>query len=256
MVVASMIFFPSRDITSEPNDLGIRFEDLRLKTSDGAELHGWFLHAQSTKTQDETSQLTLLWLHGNAGKISGRISKAEGWVKRGVNVLLVDYRGYGKSSGKIDAEENLHHDAQAAWTWLRDVKGIPPNDMVLYGESIGSVPAIRLAAEALARALILEAPFTSTKEMTKIHYGGMVPDFMIKDFQMDNVSRIGGIQCPLFVIQGSEDEVVPIQMGKAIFEKAPDPKEMWIIEGGLHNDLPSRTGSQFVEKPLEFVQGH
>ncbi len=244
-MIASMIFFPTREYVADPKTSGLPYEEVICVTQDKVKLKGWFFPAPNAKS-------CLLFFHGNADNIGSRIPKAKEWVKRGVSVLLVDYRGYGKSEGEIKAACDLTLDAEAALAWLAKEKGIAPENIILYGESIGSVPSIELANKAKFKAVILEAPFTSVKDMAKLIYG-MAPDFMLKDFEMNNEERIRGIKSPVFIMQGSEDDVVPFSMGQKVFKNAPQPKEFFEIKGAQHNNISEVAGDEFFEKPFQFV---
>ena len=248
-MIASMIFFPVRDFSMRPSELGLSSEDVWCRTEDGLKLHGWFLHPEG---RQEKTDLCLIFFHGNADNISIRLPKAGEWVKRGISVLLVDYRGYGQSEGNIKHGNDLVLDARAAYDWLRKEKGYEAPQLILYGESIGSVPVIELASKERFRAVILEAPFTSLKELAKHHYG-WVPDFFLKDFVMDNESNVAHLKSPLFIIHGTSDEIAPISLGRRLFEKAPEPKKMFEVKGAHHNDVDSIAGNDFFEAPHQFI---
>ena len=247
-MIASMIFFPTREFETKPQDFGMTAEDVWCKTADGIKLHGWYFDAK------KEGGLNLLFFHGNAGNISIRLSQAKEWTERGISVLLLDYRGFGKSEGAIKHGDDLIKDAQAALEWLKKNKRVDISQMILFGESIGAVPAIELASRYKFKAIIIEAPFTSIKELAKKHYG-MAPDFMLKDFLMDNESKIGKLQTPVFILHGTEDEVVPFEMGTRLFEKAPEPKQFLAITGAHHNDITMVGGEEFYEKPSQFILG-
>ncbi len=244
-MITSMLFFPVRDFSIKPKSLGLTAEDVFLNTEDGVKLHGWFFPVKESNS-------CLLLFHGNADNISIRLPKAKAWIDRGVSVLLIDYRGYGKSEGEIKSSSDLTKDAKAGFDWLKNKKNYSSSQIILYGESIGSVPAIELAVYEKFKALILEAPFTSLKDMAKLLYG-MAPDFMLKDFQMNNENNISRLKTPVLILQGTEDEVVPFSMGQRLFKKAPEPKSFFEIKGGHHNDLAETAGEQYYSKPFEFA---
>ncbi|MBI4358274.1 MAG: alpha/beta hydrolase [Candidatus Omnitrophica bacterium] len=257
-MIASMIFFPVREFSARPEHFGLSAEDVWCRTSDGVRIHGWLIPSGATArtTGGGASEISscLLFFHGNADNISIRLPKAKEWVERGISVLLLDYRGYGKSEGKIDQGVNLYQDAEAAVRWLKENKNFDPSQLILYGESIGAYPAIELAVRQKFRAVILEAPFTSIKELAKKHYG-LAPDFFLKDFLMDNESKISELKSPLFILHGGDDEIVPVEMGRRLFEKAPAPKEFFAIQGAHHNDISLIGGTDFYEKPFRFAVG-
>jgi len=224
-------------------------EDAAIKTSDGVNLHGWFIKA-------EKEIGTLLFFHGNAGNISGRLFKIKGWVDRGFSVLLFDYRSYGLSEGTITHGEDIITDAEAALAWLREKKQSKLDHIVLYGESLGTYPAVRLAVKYRAAALILEAGFTSFKDLTVKHYAmipGMLAESLIADFKFPNIEYIVDVQSPVFIIHGNRDEICPYEMSEKIFELAPEPKGFLSVPDGMHNDLPIKAGDDFWQKPYEFV---
>ena len=246
-MIASMIFFPTREFSARPEDFGLRAEEVWCQTQDKIKLHGWFFQAE----QKEAS-LCLLLFHGNADNISSRLPKAQAWLKRGISVLLIDYRGYGKSDGKIEKGSDLYEDACTALNWLTKEKAYSSERIILYGESIGSVPAVELASQQAFKAVILEAPFTSLKEIAKHHYG-LVPDFMIQDFLLNNESKMPRLKSPVFILHGNEDEVVPFEMGKRLFDKAPHPKDFLEVKKAHHNDISIVGGADFFEAPYQFV---
>lgn len=246
LMIASLIFFPEKTFYEKPADYGLIAEDVRFRTEDGVSLHGWYLPAPENKA-------VLLFFHGNAGNISGRLSKADGWVRRGYSVFLVDYRGYGASEGRIEHQDDVIRDADAALAWLLDEKKQPLSKIVLYGESLGSHPAIRLGSEHAVAAVILEAPFTSFVDLGKIHYP-VVPSAVIRDFAFPNEDFIAYLKAPLFILHGMEDEICPYAMAGELFEKAPLPKEFFSIADGMHNDLPIKAGEDYWNRPASFLE--
>ena len=245
-MIATLIFFPTRDYTALPEHYGLKSEEVRVTTEDGVKLIGWFLPAEPV------SAGVVYLLHGNAGNISDRLFKAAEWVRRGFSVFLLDYRSYGKSEGKITSERDLVLDAEAGIRWLREVKKVENAKLILYGESIGCAPVIELARKTPFRALILEAPFTSLPEVCKVHYP-FIPTAILGAFQLRNLDKISEIKSPVFVIHGEDDEICPFSMGEMIFEKAPEPKEFFRIPHGHHNDLPDAGGPSFYDKPVQFI---
>ena len=248
-MITSMIFFPEKAFYEKPEDYGFQWEDAGIRTSDGVNLHGWFLRAHSERG-------VILFLHGNAGNISGRLFKAQGWVERGFSVLLADYRGYGQSEGSIKQGEDIFLDAEAALDWLIQEKHFTLPRIIVYGESLGSHPAIRLAAKHRFASLVLEAPFTSFQDLAAKHYAmipGMIAEKLLGDFKFPNMDYVGTLQSPVFIIHGTNDDICSYEMGKKLFEKAPEPKGFLSIPGGAHNDLPIAGGRDFWQKPYEFV---
>ena len=239
-MINSLLFFPEKEIMEHPADYGLRAEDVYPVTEDGVKLHGWYFQAMQAKG-------ALLFLHGNAGNISGRVHKAKGWVERGVSVLLLDYRGYGESGGEIQHGDDLVRDAQAGLDWLINQKFFSVQNIILYGESLGSHPVTRLAVDHKAQGLILEAPFTAFSDLAAIHYPAL-PKFMVaallKDFRFDNLDPIKKIQTPLFIMHGTADATCPYEMGQTLFS-VPDAG---------HNNLAEVAAENYWNTPQEFFQ--
>jgi len=247
MIVSSLLFFPDEVLVAQPQDLGLESENVTCVTNDGVKLFGWYLPAKNPKA-------TLLLLHGNAGNISTRLDKAKGWVDRGVSVFLIDYRGYGKSEGVITCEMDLYLDGAAALKWLKDDKGIPYPEVIMYGESLGTAPAIEIATQTRLKGIILEVPFVSLLKMAQKHHP-WVPLFIARNFQLDNLSKIGKILCPLFIIHGTDDDICPYEMGQRLFAAATQPKDFLTIPGGLHSDLREKGGAAYFDRPYRFLLG-
>jgi len=244
-MLASMIFFPDKAFYQTPEEYGFDWEDVYLQTSDEVKIHGWYLTAPNQKG-------AIIFYHGNAGNISYRLFKSKGWIDRGISVFLVDYRGFGKSEGKIKGAQDLLRDGQAALDWTVQTKDLPLSKIILYGESIGSFPALKLGSDNKVGAVILEAAATSLHDLARLHYP-FVPKVILNDFAMPNDEQIKDLKAPLFILHGTRDEICPYKMGQALYELAPEPKEMFSIEGGMHNDLPMVGGEDFIEKPYRFV---
>ena len=244
-MIASLIFFPTQEYSALPKDYGLASEMVRITTKGGTQLEGWFLPAADSKG-------TIYLLHGNAGNISDRLFKAASWISIGFSVFLLDYRSYGKSSGKITSENDIYEDASAGLLWLREEKKQENSKIILYGESIGAAPVLELASKGNFFAVILEAPFTSLSSVAKMHYP-FVPDFVMNRFRFENLEKISKVKSPIYIIHGEKDEICPFEMGKTLFEKAREPKEFFRIPGGHHNDLTDIAGKEFYEKPALFL---
>lgn len=241
-----MIFFPEKGFYEKPGNYGYAYENVHFQTEDGVALFGWFLNAKGP------ARGTLLLTHGNAGNISHRLYKVKGWIERGFSVFLIDYRGYGQSQGTIRNSEDILRDARAGLKWLREEKKIPLSEVVLYGESLGSYPVIRLGAEHPVLAVVLEAPFTSFLDLAAVHYP-YVPKVLLKGFEFDNLKSISSLKSPIFILHGTQDEICPYSLSQALFKKALEPKEFFAVHGGNHNDLPLSAGEDFWERPYQFV---
>lgn len=230
------IFFPSRDFSFTPNDIGLKFQDIFFKTQDGLNINAWFIPSNTP-----TSSYTLLFSHGNGGNISHRISKIEMLNKLDLNIFIYDYRGYGKSQGR-PSEAGIYLDTEAAYSYLVQEKNIKPDTIIAYGESLGSTASIDLASKVKLKALILEGAFSNAKDMAKEVYP-FLPGFFIKT-KFDSLNKIKNITAPKLFIHSSSDEIVPIELGKKLFDAAKEPKFFKTIGGG-HN-------TSFIDSENEF----
>jgi fermentation-respiration switch protein FrsA (DUF1100 family) len=240
------IYFPSRAHEATPAGLGLPSEEVRLTAEDGVRLHGWFLPVRGARW-------TVLLSHGNAGNISHRLDRTLFLQTRlGASVLLYDYRGYGRSEGSPD-EPGTYRDARAAYRYLVERRRVPPERLVLFGESLGSAVSLDLALAHPAAALILEAPFTSVPAMARTTIFFPLAPFVRTRY--DNLEKVGRLRMPLLVLQGDHDEVVPFAQGRRLFEAAPGPKRFFAIPGAGHNDTFLVGGDAYWQAIADFLAG-
>ena len=220
-----LIFFPTRGHLAKPADYGLRADELRVTASDGTELHGWWIQGSSGRV--------LVWYHGNAGNIVDRLDNARLFVQRlGVDIVLIDYRGYGLSQGKPD-ERGLYLDGVAIYDTVV-ARGARPEDIVLFGRSLGGAVAVEVALRRPAGALVLESAFRSVPALAREHYW-FVPSALIRT-KLDTESRIHRVQLPKLFLYSDRDEIVPLDHGLTLFARAKDPKRFHVIEGAGHNN--------------------
>jgi alpha-beta hydrolase superfamily lysophospholipase len=225
-----LIYFPEARLEVTPEALGMGHDELALTTSDDERLHGWFLPSPV----DSDHRYTVLMCHGNAGNISHRLDRTLLMHSNlGTDVLLFDYRGFGRSSG-APSEPGTYDDARAAYRYLVDERGIPGERIVLFGESLGAAVALQLATEVDAAGLVLEAPFTSIRDMAKEVYP-FIPNGWVRT-RYENLEKIAALAMPLLVIHGTEDATVPFDQGQKLFDAAPEPKQFVAIDGAGHSD--------------------
>ncbi len=235
------VYFPSR----YPDgywELGDRFgaADVWLTTRDGVRLHAWWVAPSGAR-------IATLHLHGNGGNISHRGMHIRGLTAAGTALLLLDYRGYGKSGG-WPTEKGLYADADAGYDHLIR-QGFSPNRIVVYGESLGTSVAVDLAARRPAGGVILEAPFTSASDIAARVLPGIGP-LVMRSF--NTRAKIGRVRAPILVLHGDRDEVIPFEVGQALFAAAPEPKEFWRVIGAHHSDIPEFATPEYVERMQAF----
>ena len=226
---ARYVYFPelpSRQVDATPADIGLAFDAVTLNTADGETLAGWFVPAPAARG-------TLLYLHGNGGNIGHRTDQIEVFHRLGLDVFIIDYRGYGASSGK-PSEEGTYQDALAAWNWLTQQKRLAPERIVVFGESLGGSIAAWLAARQSPAGLLIYASFTSVPEMAQALYP-MFPAARLVRYRYDTRAALGKVNCPVLILHSPEDEIIPFSHGKALLEAAREPKRLAELRGG-HND--------------------
>lgn len=209
------------------SNLAALMREQTMPGADGLELGAWYAAAKPGLP-------TLLYLHGNAGTLGGRAERVLPYLERGYGVLLVAYRGYGGNPGS-PTEAGLYADARAHLDWLLG-QGVPAEQVVLYGESLGAAVAVQLATERPLGALVLEAPFASILHSARDRFPLFAFDMLIRD-KFASLDKIDRVQAPLFIIHGDQDRVTPQRFGRMLFEKAREPKEGFWPAGAGHNDL-------------------
>jgi fermentation-respiration switch protein FrsA (DUF1100 family) len=229
-------------LTAQPPDLP-GFGDLTLTTADGERLVAWYKPA-------DPGRATVLYFHGNGGTLVGRRDRARRLGLDGRGVLLVSYRGYSGSTGS-PTEEGLRMDARAAYDWL--AARVPPTLIVLYGESLGSGVAVRLAADRSVGGLILDAPFTSITDVARTRYWFAPVDGLLLD-QYRSIDAIKAVKAPLLVMHGDRDGVVPIGLGERLFAAAPGPKRFVRLPGVDHVGVLEHGGLEPVRAFLAEIE--
>ena len=216
---------PGRTLTMTPSDAGMDYEDVSIETSDGIRLHGWYIPGRSNRV--------LLFFHGNAGNISHRLLSIRQFHELGLSVLIIDYRGYGQSGGGI-TEAGIYKDADAAWLYLTQARGVADSNIVVFGRSLGASVAARLAAKQRPLGLVLESSFTSVPDIAQELYPWLPARWLsrLQHATRDYVTEVG---CPVLVIHSREDEIIPFHHGEAIYEAAPEPRTLLELKG-THND--------------------
>lgn len=232
-----LLYSPSEEVFSIPHEIGLDFEDVIFKSSDGFDLSGWYIPAKKPK-------FTVLFCHGNGGNISHRLDSINIFHNLGLNCFVFDYRGYGNSRGK-PSEEGTYTDAMAAYKWLIEQKKTAAENIIIFGRSLGGTIAAQLAGKAEARALVVESAFTSYVDIGKEYYPYM-PIRWFARFDYRTTEFIKNVRCPVMLIYSRNDEIVPYKHGLELYEAANEPKEFIEIFGG-HNDCFIASGEIYTE---------
>jgi fermentation-respiration switch protein FrsA (DUF1100 family) len=218
-------FRPSREITMTPADFGMNFEDVTFAASDGVKLNGWFIPAPNERG-------VLLFFHGNAGNISGRLASIEIFRDLGFSVFIIDYRGFGRSEGRASIS-GAALDALAAWDYLTVERELPRDKIVIFGRSIGGAVAMELMRQAEPRALILESTFSSLPEMIRVPFLVPVVRLLIGDVY-NSAEAASALTVPTLCIHSPGDDVVPYQLGRRLYDSVASEKIFVELQGG-HN---------------------
>ncbi|MEG4214754.1 alpha/beta fold hydrolase [Microcoleus sp. Pol14C6] len=285
------IFFPARAIETTPDDFQLKYQDvwLPIPTKTGAvdSVHGWWIPASgnppspplsrggarkgesflATPQSDKRAIATVpalnkglggvvLYLHGNASNVGANVEHAYRFHRLGLSVFVMDYRGYGKSQGDFPSESQVYEDAQLAWDYLVKQRGINPNQIYLYGHSLGGAIAIDLAVRhPEAAGLVVEGSFTSTRAMVNFQKGlfWMFPIDLLLTQRFDSLSKVDRLQMPVLFIHGTADNVVPVEMSKKMFEAAPEPKQLYIVPDGGHTNVAQIGGAEYLQILSQFL---
>lgn len=235
-----LVYHPYPTMEGSPADLHLPFEEVKARSEDGVELYGWWVPADGARW-------TLLFSHGNAGNISHRLEKLAILHRLGFNVLLYDYRGYGRSGG-APQEQGLYADARAMHAYLVGTRKIPAERIVAFGESIGSVISAHLAAERPVGAVVLEGVFSSLADMAASaapFLAGLAGD------RFNTLASMPNIAAPLLVLHSPDDDMIPFAQAEKVFAAAREPKTLVRLKGG-HNDAFVESGALYSDSLRAF----
>jgi len=238
-----LIFMPTRDIIGDPREIGCRFEDVTVKDASGESIHGWFVGHEAAKA-------TVVFCHGNAGNISYRLETLQLLHGLGLAVLIFDYPGYGNSSGS-PSEQGIDAAADAMWRYLVEQRRLAPEDIIIWGRSLGGAVAVGLAARHSPKALIVESTFTSIGDMAARLYPWL-PVRILSRFSFDAASKVATLGFPKLFVHSREDDIVPFALGKRLFEAAAEPKQFVEIEG-FHDGGFLESGEKYLTPVRAFL---
>lgn len=243
VIQSRLIYYPASQLPYTPADISLEYEDIFFTTEDSVQLNGWFV-------PHDDARGTILFQHGNAGNISGRLATILLIHKLRLNVLIYDYRGYGKSEGN-PTEEGTYRDARAAWNYLTKERAIQPGQIILMGRSLGGAVAAWLATKVQPGGVILESTFTSAADLGAELYP-LFPVRWIIHFNYTTINSLKKIDVPLLIVHSKEDDLVPFSHGKKLFEAANEPKIFLEIQGNHGNGF-LETGERYVQALDRFI---
>ncbi len=223
-----MLYQPYREVAYTPADVGLGYEAVTLATPDLETIAGWYVPAA-----EGAGRWTVLFCHGNAGNISHRVQTLELLHELGLNCLIVDYRGYGESTGR-PSEKGTLIDIRAAWDWLIQEKQKTPEEIILFGRSLGGSIAAIVAAEVQPAGVMIESAFTSVVDVGRHYYPFLPVRFFVR-YKYDAFEAVKQLDCPVMIVHSPDDEIIPYTFGRALYEAAGEPKHFRELKGS-HNE--------------------
>ncbi|MFT5396273.1 MAG: fermentation-respiration switch protein FrsA (DUF1100 family) [Gammaproteobacteria bacterium] len=242
-----LIFFPHSGIEATPELISLQYEDITLTTTDSEVLNAWWIPHPEARG-------TLLFLHGNAGNISHRLDSIDIFHQLGLSVLIIDYRGYGNSTGE-PSEQGTYLDAETAWNYLINEKNVESDHIIIFGRSLGGAVATWLAEKNPPAGLIVESSFTSVADMGK-HYYPYLPTSLLARIKYSSIDRIANIKSPTLFIHSKHDEVIPYKYGKQLFTEAlkeTTTTKSFLDTTGGHNNGFLISGKQYIDGLNRFI---
>jgi|TARA_B100001093_G_scaffold247074_1_gene236534 uncharacterized protein len=220
----NLLYHPAENNYSN-DEINFDYEEVWIKTKRDIKLKSWFIK------KDLNNYKTLIFFHGNAGNLFNRVHKLNELNKLDINILIVSWRGFSDNPGK-PTEQNLYNDAKMSIKWLNNL-GINNNQIILYGESLGTGVAVELGQENIFNSIILESPFTSIAKAAKIYYPYLPINLLLKD-RYDSIDKISRIAKPILIMHGMKDDIIPQEMGVELFQKANKPKYFYFPKNDDH----------------------
>ena len=247
-----LFYFPTRDEPSTPATWGLKFESIDFKSADGTPLHGWFIPAKDKAAK--SAKGTVVFSHGNAGSISYHLGFCAWLAEASYNVIIYDYRGFGKSGGTVD-RRGMINDVKAAFAYARKRADIDPTRMISYGHSLGGAQSVTALGETPVkglRAIVIDGAFASYRKMAEV-IGGQLGASLVSDelAPKDFVKKLAPV--PLLVVHGSHDEVVPVSQGRQLFEAAGQPKTLFEVKSGRHGTALSDDHGAYRKKMIVWL---
>lgn len=240
---SKMMYHPVKTIYQTPESVGMAYQTVSFNAEDGTQLSGWFVTS-------ERNRGTIIFSHGNAGNISGRLETIRILQGLGLNVLIYDYRGYGNSEGR-PGEEGTYSDVMGAWQYLVKERRVPPDDIILMGRSLGGPVSAWLATRTNPAGLILESTFTSAQDLASELYPFFPVRWLMK-YHYPTLEYLKKISIPLLITHSTEDGLVPYHHGRELYEAAAEPKEFFSMQGD-HGRGHVESGRAYIEALEKFI---
>ncbi len=242
------VFEPDRHVRQRPSDFSFAVEEVAIPVREGGELDAWWIPSQ------RHARSAVLFLHGNDGNIASNVHEIAPLRRLGYAVLIIDYRGFGRSTAMRPTEASVYQDAEAAWRYLVQARGLAPQRVFIYGHSLGGAVAIELALRhPEARGLVVESSFTSLYDMARLDWRyAWLPR---KPFltQFDSLAKVPRLELPVLFLHGTADEIVPFSMGEKLYRASGGEKRFVALPGGRHEHDPEPQGSPLAAALGDFL---
>jgi len=239
-----MIFRPARGEHVSPSEWDGAIESCHLDTEDGVRVHAYLVPAAKRRA-------SLLFLHGNRGEASTRLPRARALAALGLDVLLLDYRGYGLSEPVAPNEAGVCADARAAYAYLAKERRVPEREILVYGRSLGGAVAVDLVRGRPVAGLVLESTFTSVADISQSYWG--VPLRFWLGAKLASIDKIREVEAPILFFHGSQDRVIRPRIGRRLFDAAPEPKAWHAVQGAHHGNVARIGGRAYLARWGQFV---
>lgn len=237
------LYSPTRELKSDPGRHGFDFENVYFRSADGYLLNGWYVPCPQARR-------VILLCHGNTGNIADCIGSISVFHSLGYHCFLFDYRGYGLSEGHAD-EEGTYHDVEAAWSYLLSQRGFAPLDVIVLGRSLGAAIATWLTTKHTPAALIIESTFTSVPDIAAETFR-FYPSRLMSRYRYNTLENLRQVRCPVLVVHGREDPVIPYHHGRRLYDAAPEPRAFLDIQGS-HAEGYLESGALYIDGLKAFL---
>ncbi|PSO51053.1 MAG: phospholipase [Cyanobacteria bacterium SW_9_44_58] len=247
-----LIFIPCQTIEATPADYGLPYESVFIPMPREETIHGWWIPSPSPEAP------VLLYLHGNGGNVGANLPRVQRYYAIGFSVFLMDYRGYGWSEGRFPSESRMYEDAETAWQYLVNQREIPPEQLYVFGHSLGGAIALELATrQPQIPGLAIEGSFTSIIDMARDRgsYSWLPINWLLTQ-RFNSLKKLRSLDMPILFIHGTDDPIVPAEMSQTLYQAASGRKELWFVENAGHNDVAAVAGKAYEKRIWHFLQGN
>lgn len=221
------LLHPSRGYDYSPGEFGLAPDEVFFNSA-GQKVHGLYFHGRP-------GYPVILYIQGNAGTAANRLGVIKGYVDMGLDVFIYEPRGFGLSGG-MAVKEGFVEDAAAAYDYLVNARRVAPDSIFILGQSLGGIPALRLANGVKCKGIILEGTLVSIRQMAKDFYPD-APIWLLASSDFDNAPQVANLKVPVLFIVGARDDLIAPYHTKKLYELAPNPKELVVVEGSAHTDM-------------------